>query len=114
MNKVVFYHLSFDAVADYVLAITTASKIKDCKRAMSRHFRMFRGNRWLITIFKLENGNVELRSGERDFNEKTNGQSCCSILCRFEIEIPDLKSQTQIYQSPRILYVSFTWVMLLA
>ena len=70
MNKVVFYHLSFDAVADYVLANTTASKIKDSKRAMSRHFKMFRGNSWLITSFKLENGNVEFRSGERDFNEK--------------------------------------------
>ena len=42
MNKVVFNHLFFDAVADYVLAITTASKIKDYKRAMSRHFRMFK------------------------------------------------------------------------
>ena len=100
MNKVVFYHLSFDAVADYVsLAITTASKIEDYKRAMSRHFRRFGGNSWLITSFKLENGNVEFRSGERDFNEKNQRPirsfDFVLISCRFGLDqqcscFPDL------------------------
>ena len=100
MNKVVFYHLSFDAGADYVsLAITTASKIEDYKRAMSRHFRMFSGNSWLITSFKLENGNVEFFPGERDFNEKKQRPimlfDFVTILCRFGLNqqcscFPDL------------------------
>ena len=47
---------------------------------MSRHFRMFRGNSSLITSFKLENGNVEFRSGAPiDDDVNKNNFKCVAL-----------------------------------
>ena len=60
---------------------------------------LLKGNSWLITSFKLKNGNVEFRSVERDFNEKNQRPimlfDFVSILCRFGLNqqcscFPDL------------------------